>query len=132
MVFPSVETYPPCHQAPLLFLGMKEGFSCVLFFSRYDGTMKIPALSLTKRNQPLLMAAVACDAARRVCEAVGRKEMGVWLRGARVVAGKVTFLTGRSVVNHELALLSNQITIELARVMTIFYPSQSVWKVFFV
>ena len=93
--------------------------------------MKIPATSLTRRNPPLMLAAVACDAARRVCAAAGRKDLGDHLRAARVLPGKATFLTGRSVLNHELSLLSPQIAEGLATAMAPFCPAPKGWKVTF-
>jgi len=93
--------------------------------------MKIPANSLTRRNPPLMLAAVACDAGRRACDAAGRKELGAYLRAAKVVPGKATFLTGKALANHELSLLSGEISAELARSMAPFCPAPNGWKVAF-
>lgn len=79
----------------------------------------------------MLLAAVACDAARRACEAAGRKELGAYLRAAKVVPGKATFLTGKALANHELSFLSGEIAAELQRAMAPFCSAPKGWKVIF-
>lgn len=93
--------------------------------------MKIPANSLTRRNPPLMLAAVACDAARRACASAGRPELAAYLRGAKVTPGKAVFLTGRAMANAELGLLAADVEAELAKAMPPFCPAPKGWKALF-
>ncbi len=93
--------------------------------------MKVPAKSVTKRNSGLLLAAVACDAARRALAAAGRPELGAFLRGAKVSPGDCRYLTGNPAANHEMALYSGKVAAELVSAMAPFAPAPAGWKVRF-